>query len=179
MNVRLYRTTESGLATLRRRAFRHVHDLSILTQNAERRGSMVSRVTSDVDTISTFMQWGGVLLIVSLGQLIVATVLMALYSWQLTLLVWSCFLPLFLLLRTFQASRHCGVRRRPRADGRVLAAVSNQWWCVRRSRVRDRGPHGGAHRRRRVATQASTRAQTVVAFTFSTGELVAGLTTAA
>ena len=44
---------------LRVRAFRHVHDLSVLTQNAERRGSLVSRVTSDVDTISQFMQWGG------------------------------------------------------------------------------------------------------------------------
>ena len=65
LNVRLFRTTESGLATLRVRAFRHVHDLSVLTQNAERRGSLVSRVTSDVDTISTFMQWGGLLMVVS------------------------------------------------------------------------------------------------------------------
>ena len=88
LNVRLFRTTESGLATLRVRAFRHVHDLSVLTQNAERRGSLVSRVTSDVDTISTFMQWGGLLMVVSVGQLVVATVLMAIYSWQLTLLVW-------------------------------------------------------------------------------------------
>ena len=44
------------------------------TQNAERRGSLVSRVTSDVDTISTFMQWGGLLMVVSFGQLLVATV---------------------------------------------------------------------------------------------------------
>src|SRR5919199_1445688 len=46
LNVRLFTTTESGLATLRVQAFRHVHDLSVLTQNAERRGSLVSRVTS-------------------------------------------------------------------------------------------------------------------------------------
>ena len=52
MNVRLFRTTETALAGLRVRAFRHVHDLSVLTQNTERRGSLVSRVTSDVDTIS-------------------------------------------------------------------------------------------------------------------------------
>ena len=72
LNVRLFRTTESGLASLRIRAFRHVHDLSMLTQNAERRGSLVSRVTSDVDTVSTFMQWGGLLMVVSVGQLLVA-----------------------------------------------------------------------------------------------------------
>ncbi|WP_159942221.1 MULTISPECIES: ABC transporter ATP-binding protein [unclassified Nocardiopsis] len=102
MNVRLYRATESGLATLRRRAFRHVHDLSVLTQNSERKGALVSRVTSDVDQISTFMQWGGMLLIVSSGQLLVATALMAVYSWQLTLVVWICFLPLLFGVRWLQ-----------------------------------------------------------------------------
>ena len=54
-NVRIFRATEAGLATLRTTAFRHVHDLSVLSQNAERRGALVSRVTSDVDTISTFV----------------------------------------------------------------------------------------------------------------------------
>ncbi|MDX6203596.1 MAG: ATP-binding cassette, subfamily bacterial, partial [Frankiales bacterium] len=73
MNVRLYRSTESGLASLRVRAFRHIHDLSMLHQASERRGSLVSRVTSDVDQISTFMQWGGLLLVVSAAQLVVAT----------------------------------------------------------------------------------------------------------
>ncbi|NYH50940.1 MULTISPECIES: ABC transporter ATP-binding protein [Nocardiopsis] len=102
MNVRLYRATESGLATLRRKAFRHVHDLSVLTQNSERKGALVSRVTSDVDQISTFMQWGGMLLLVSSGQLLVATVLMAVYSWQLTLVVWICFLPLLFGVRWLQ-----------------------------------------------------------------------------
>ncbi|MFV2197866.1 ABC transporter ATP-binding protein [Nocardiopsis sp. LOL_012] len=102
MNLRLYRATESGLATLRRKAFRHVHDLSVLTQNSERKGALVSRVTSDVDQISTFMQWGGLLIIVSSGQLLVATVLMAVYSWQLTLVVWLCFLPLLLGVRWLQ-----------------------------------------------------------------------------
>jgi putative ABC transport system ATP-binding protein len=58
-NLRLFRATESGLSTLRTTAFRRVHDLSVLTQNAERRGALVSRVTSDVDTISTFVPWGG------------------------------------------------------------------------------------------------------------------------
>jgi putative ABC transport system ATP-binding protein len=68
MNVRLFRSVETGLSTLRVRAFRHVHDLSVLTQNAERRGALVSRVTGDVDTISTFLQWGGILLLISVGS---------------------------------------------------------------------------------------------------------------
>ncbi|WP_116245210.1 ABC transporter ATP-binding protein [Nocardiopsis sp. FIRDI 009] len=123
MNVRLYRATESGLATLRRKAFRHVHDLSVLTQNSERKGALVSRVTGDVDQISTFMQWGGLLLIVSAGQLLVATALMAVYSWQLTLVVWICFLPLLFGARWLQkllSRAYLKVRER---TGDMLGAI--------------------------------------------------------
>ena len=45
--------------------FRHVHDLSMLHQQAsQRRGALVSRVTSDVDQLSNFLQWGGIQLLV-------------------------------------------------------------------------------------------------------------------
>ena len=84
VNVRLFRASEAGLASLRIKAFRHIHDLSMLTQNTERRGSMVCRVTSDVDTISQFVQFGGIMLVLSLGQIAVATGLMLFYSPQLT-----------------------------------------------------------------------------------------------
>ncbi len=180
LNVRLFRTTESGLATLRVRAFRHVHDLSVLTQNAERRGSLVSRVTSDVDTISTFMQWGGLLMVVSFGQLLVATALMAYYSWQLTLLVWLCFLPLFVLMRTFQkrvSAAYGAVRERV---GDLLGAVSES--VVGASTVRAYGIEERTGQRIDLAIDrhrsAATRAQALVALTFSTGEVVAGLANA-
>jgi len=181
LNVRLFRTTESGLASLRVRAFRHVHDLSVLTQNAERRGSLVSRVTSDVDTISTFMQWGGLLMVVSFGQLLVATALMAFYSWQLTLLVWVCFLPLFLLMRSFQkrVSGAYGLVRERVGD--LLGAVSES--VVGASTVRAYAIEERTGRRIDGAIErhrsAATRAQALVALTFSTGELVAGLANAA
>ncbi|MEJ7726938.1 MAG: ABC transporter ATP-binding protein, partial [Actinomycetes bacterium] len=181
MNVRLFTVTEGGLATLRTTAFRHVHDLSVLTQNTERRGALVSRVTSDVDTISTFMQWAGLLLVISVGQLVVSTVLMAFYSWQLTLLVWGCFLPLFLLLRHFQklvATAYTRVRERV---GEMLAAISEAVVgapVVRAYAVEDRTSERidtaiEAHR------QSATRAQKIVALTFSSGEIVAGIATAA
>ena len=124
VNVRLFRASESGLATLRLRAFRHIHDLSMLTQNTERRGSMVSRVTSDVDTISMFVQFGGLLLILSLGQIAIATALMLVYSPALTAVVWLCFLPLLLVIRRFQAAvgrAYTQVRERV---GDMLAAIS-------------------------------------------------------
>ena len=59
MTARLFTASERGLATLRIKAFRHVHDLPLLTQNTERRGALVSRVTSDVDQVSQFLVFGG------------------------------------------------------------------------------------------------------------------------
>jgi ATP-binding cassette, subfamily B, bacterial len=180
MNVRLFRASEAGLATLRTIAFRHVHDLSVLTQNTERRGSLVSRVTSDVDTLSQFVQWAGLLFIVSFGQLVVATIIMAVYSWQLTILVWVCFLPLFLLLRFFQrnvSAAYSVVRERV---GTMLGAISESVVgaeVVRAYAIEDRTQDriDAAVDRHRIA---ATRAQKLVAMSFSTGEVVAGIANA-
>ncbi|MFI6531390.1 ABC transporter ATP-binding protein [Nonomuraea sp. NPDC050547] len=180
MNVRLYKSTESSLATLRVRGFRHVHDLSVLTQNTERRGALVSRVTNDVDQISTFMQWGGLMIIVALGQLLVATVLMFIYSWQLTLLVWICFIPLMIALPRFQrllSRAYTVVRER---TGDMLAAVSES--VVGAAVIR---AHAAENRTaERVDTSvdanrsAQIRAQTIVGFVFPLTEIVAALAVA-
>ncbi len=180
MNVRLYRTSETALATLRTKAFRHIHDLSMLHQQAERRGSLVSRVTTDVDQISQFVQFGGILFVVSIGQLIVASALMFVYSWQLTLVVYACFVPLLVCLRFFQ-------RRLARAYGRVRERVGEMLGVIAETVV-------GASVIRAYGVQArtaarlddaiggyrreQTRAQRVSVLAFSTGEIVAGLANA-
>ncbi|SDY20248.1 putative ABC transport system ATP-binding protein [Geodermatophilus africanus] len=177
MNVRLFRTTETALAGLRARAFRHVHDLSVLHQQGQRRGSLVSRVTSDVDQLSTFMQWGGVLGVVSLGQLLVATVVMAVYSWQLTLVVLLCFVPLAIAVRFFAARLAVvyGVVRERVGD--VLAAVSESVVgapTVRAYGIRERTAarlDGAIHRHYR----AQVRAQRTTAAVFVSGEFVAAV----
>ena len=124
MMVRLFTVTETALAGVRVRAFRHVHDLSMLHQQAERRGSLISRVTSDVDTITQFLQFGGVILLVSVGQLTVTLVVMAVYSWQLTLVVLAAFVPAVFLIRHLPASARRGVRGGAAARwATMLAAV--------------------------------------------------------
>lgn len=177
VNVRLFRSSEAGLLTLRTRAFRHVHDLSVLTQNTERRGSLVSRVTSDVDTISMFVQWGGIMLLVSVLQILVATVLMAVYSWQLTLLVWACFVPLLVVLPRMQRGvnrRYAVVREQ---YGAMLGAVSEA--VVGAETIRAYGVAARTQRRIDAAIgatrRAMVRAQGLVAVVFSSGVLVANL----
>ncbi|GAB3445536.1 ABC transporter ATP-binding protein [Phycicoccus ginsengisoli] len=180
VNVRLYRASEAGLATLRLRGFRHIHDLSMLTQNTERRGSMVSRVTSDVDTISQFVQFGGIILILSLGQIVVATGLMVYYSPLLAAVVWLCFVPLLLVIRRFQrvvGRAYTQVRERV---GDLLAAVSES--VVGASTIRAYGVEARTAQRIDAAIDAhraaSIRAQVRSVVAFSSGQLVAGLTLA-
>lgn len=177
VNVRLFRSTEAGLATLRVKAFRHVHELSVLSQSTERRGSLVSRVTSDVDTISLFVQWGGIMLLVSVLQLLAATALMCLYSWQLALLVWACFIPLFLVLRPAQ-QRVSGAYTAVRAKvGAMLGAVSEA--VVGAETIRAYGVGARTRRRMDAAIEehrvAAIHAQKLVSVVFSSGVLVANL----
>jgi putative ABC transport system ATP-binding protein len=181
LNYRLFRTTETALAALRVRAFRQVHDLSMLHQQAARRGSLVSRVTSDVDQMSVFMQWGGILVVTSSGQLLLATVLMAVYSWQLTLLVYACFLPLAIAVPKLQkrlALAYGTVRER---IGDLLGAVSESVvgaQTVRAYAVEDRTAERidtAIDRHYRSAVQA----QKTTVLVFTSGELVAALANAA
>ncbi len=102
MHVRLAMVSETALSGLRIQAFRHIHDLSMLHQASEHRGALVSRVTSDVDQISRFMQFAGLMLMINSFQAILALLAMFVYSWQLGLVV-AGVLPLIILtMRWFQ-----------------------------------------------------------------------------
>ncbi len=181
VNLRLFRSSESGLATLRVKGFRHIHDLSMLTQNGERRGALVSRVTSDVDQISQFVQFSGLMLLMAMGQLLIATVLMFVYSPLLALVVWVCFIPMFVVLRYFQGivgRAYTTVRERV---GDMLAAISES--VVGAATIRAYGV--GERTAQRIDTtveahrRASVLAQIKAVGAFTTGQFVAGVTTIA
>jgi ATP-binding cassette, subfamily B, bacterial len=180
MTKRLFTTSERGLATLRIKAFRHVHDLPLLTQNTERRGALVARVTSDVDQVSQFLVFGGLIFVVSVGQMLVATVIMAIYSWQLAIVVWVCFAPLFLSLRFFQRKLSDAYGTVRRQVGLLLSAIAEP--VVGAAVVRAYAIEPRTQRRIDEAVArhqaASTRAQGFTAFSFSLGGLSAGLANA-
>jgi ATP-binding cassette, subfamily B, bacterial len=181
MNVRLFTVSETALAGVRTRTFRHIHDLSMLHQQSERRGALVSRVTSDVDQISQFLQWGGVILLVSVGQLTVTTIVMLTYSWQLTLVVYLAFAPLVFAIRFFQrrlnklyllVREHVGTMLAAIGESVVGAGVIRAYGVQRRTEARlDDAIERTRH--------AQFRAQRVGVLSFAAGELVAGLAIAA
>ena len=180
VNVRLFTSSENGLAALRLRAFRHIHDLSMLTQNTERRGSLVSRVTSDVDTISAFVQFGGLMLVISVGQIALATGLMVWFSPILAAVVWGCFVPLSFLIRHFQGVVGRAYTRVRERVGELLGAISEAVVgaaTIRAYAIEERTAariDTAIEAHRRAAVGAQLRA--VVAFT--AGQFVSGLTTA-
>lgn len=124
MNRRLFRLAETSLATLRKRAFRHIHDLSLLTQGTEQRGALVSRVTSDVDTVSQFMSFGGIMLVVMSMQLVLATAVMAFYSWPLALVVWICYIPILIIMGSLQKRIRARFQQVRANVGTMLGSVS-------------------------------------------------------
>ena len=124
MHIRLARVSEAALSGLRIRAFRHIHDLSMLHQASEQRGVLVSRVTSDVDQISRFMQWAGLMIVVNAGQALLSMVVMAVYSWQMFLTVMASVPVLLFSIRWFQ-SRLAGAYLKVREMvGRMLGALA-------------------------------------------------------
>ncbi|WP_454856934.1 ABC transporter ATP-binding protein [Promicromonospora soli] len=177
VNVRLFRSAEAGLATLRTKAFRHVHDLSTLTQNTERRGALVSRVTNDVDTVSLFVQWGGIMLLVSALQIVVATGLMLVYSPILTAVVWVAFVPMFLVIRYGQRYVNRAYTLVRERVGAMLGAISES--VVGAETVRAYGVSERTGRRIGGAVEetrrAQARSQVLVAGTFSSGVLISNL----
>jgi ATP-binding cassette subfamily B protein len=84
---RLVVSSAAGLAQLRIRTFDHLHRLSLLELQSERRGALVARVTSDVETIQQFMEWGGVGMVLGVSQVVLAIAVMLFYRWQLTIVV--------------------------------------------------------------------------------------------
>src|SRR5262249_45666035 len=108
------------------------------------------------------------------------TVLMAIYSPLLTVLVWICFAPLLLGARVFQrgvSAAYAKVRERVAdllgaVSEAVVGAATVRAYAVERRTQERIDTAIGNHRRAAVA------AQTRVALTFSAGVLSSGLTTA-
>ena len=85
--VRLVRQASTGLSELRVNVFGHLLRRSVLHVESERRGALVSRVTSDVATLQEFMEWGGVMFLVNGTQVVASLTLMAVYEWRLASIV--------------------------------------------------------------------------------------------
>ncbi len=178
---RLARTSATGLSDLRVRTFAHLHQMSALHVQSERRGALVARVTSDVYRVQDFMEWGGMGMLIGLSQLILAVAAMLYYRWQLAVMVVVGVTLYGLMLFWFQ-------KMLARAHDRVRERVSDSMSALGESIsglpvVRAYGAEGPTLHRVRSAVDAQFQAEfrtfTLGSALFSSAELFAGLLTAA
>lgn len=99
---RVVATAENTLLALRVRTFAHIQRLSIAEHTSQKKGVLTARVTSDVETLTQFAQWGALNWILSVALIIGTVVVMAVYSWQLTLVTLAIYIPLLPILRNIQ-----------------------------------------------------------------------------
>lgn len=111
--MRLMVTAENVIYGLRTRAFSHVHRLSLAHHNESKRGAMVARVTSDIETLSQFASWGAVSWVVNSTVIVVSVLVIAIYSWQLaliTVVVMSPIVPILKFVQKRQLRAYDGLR---------------------------------------------------------------------
>ena len=177
---RLVETSATGLAQLRVKTFGHLHRLSLLELQQERRGALVARVTSDVETMQQFMEWGGMGMILGLAQVTLALLAMVIYSWQLTIVVMigvAMYTGLIVLFQRVLGRAHDRVRERVSdslaATGEAISGLETVRAYGMEDVVRDRVDDT-------LDAQFSAEVRTAVLASslFSSAELFAGLLTA-
>jgi ATP-binding cassette, subfamily B, bacterial len=171
--LRLVSASEASLLGLRVRAFEHIHRLSIAEHEDHRRGALVARVTSDIETLAQFFENGAVAWVVDTLLIAASVAVMAVYSWQLALVVAAVLAPLMLLFRTLQ-------RRQLAAQDVVRTAVAETLGDVSETVggaavIRAYGLEDRTRRRVRGAVQRQYRAHMVgaryLALAFPLGDL--------
>ena len=180
--VRLGRRSEQALYDLRARLIAHIHRISLADHNEERRGALVARVTSDIETLAQFFQWGGLAWLLDGPLMLMVAAVMLAYNWMLALVAFAVAAPLAIVLRVVQRHLVAGLRAGPGAQRRD-AGGDHRGRHRRRDdpRLRRRGARSGRGRRAAIErrTRAQIRANVIGAFLFPSGEMFSVLTVSA
>lgn len=86
--------SEEALYGLRVKLFEHIHGLSIAYHNEEKKGALVARVTSDIETLGQFFSWGALAWLLDGTLVVVIAVIMLSYDWLLALVAFVVAAPL-------------------------------------------------------------------------------------
>ncbi|MFM9085569.1 MAG: ABC transporter ATP-binding protein [Acidimicrobiia bacterium] len=178
---RLGTQAERGLYALRVRLYEHIHRLSLESHREERRGALVSRVTSDIETLTMFFAWGGLTFMLDGALMLAVAAVMLAYDWMLALVALGTSAPLFLVLRRLQARLVAAYEHARGRNAVLLAAVSEL--VAGTETLRAAGAHAPLLRRTRHAVReradAQIRAGVIGAFLFPSGEVFAAFTVTA
>jgi ABC-type multidrug transport system fused ATPase/permease subunit len=179
--TRLGIRAERGLFALRIGLFDHIQRMSLASHNEEKRGSLVSRVTNDIETMTQFFAWGGLTLLLSGTQIIVVGAVMIAYDWRLALIAFVVSAPLVLVLRFVQSRLVVAHRRTRERNAEFLGELSETMAGIETLQAYD-AVDGRIHRigeRADAKASAHIRAGIIGAFLFPSGEVFAVFTVVA
>ena len=121
---RLGQRSETALLDLRTRLFGRIHRIGIEDHNDEKRGALVARVTSDVETLSQFFSWGALSFLLSGSLMSIVAIVMLVYNWLLALVVFVVAAPLVAVLRQVQVRLVKAYERTRAANADLLATTA-------------------------------------------------------
>jgi ABC-type multidrug transport system fused ATPase/permease subunit len=176
--IRLAVRSEQSLYDLRVRLIEHIHRLSLADHNDERRGALVARITSDVETLAQFFQWGGLAwLLDGTLMLLVAGVMLA-YDWILALVAFAVAMPLAFVLRMVQRHLVRAYDATRERNGEMLGSITELVAGSATIRAYEGAEHVAGRTRESVHTRADAQVRTGVigAFLFPSGEVFSVLT---
>lgn len=154
---RLVKVAEQTLLSLRVRAFARLHRLSLADHVDSRKGLLTARVTSDIETLSQFAQWGAISWVVNSVVIMGTIAVMALYSWQLTLVAVVIYLPIMPFLRALQRRQFAAYEIVRTEVGDTLGATSEA--VMGAGVIRAYGYHGQVRTRLKNANDQLRDAQ--------------------
>ena len=170
---RLGRRSEEALYTLRVKLFEHIHRLSVADHSEERKGALVARVTSDVETLAQFFQWGGLAwLLDGTLMLLVASVMLA-YDWVLAVVAFVVSAPLAFVLQRVQRHLVKAYDSARHRNAAVMSQISEVVTGAETLRAYGAGEHFASQAREasRQRSKSFVRAGTIGAFLFPSGEV--------
>lgn len=179
--LRLGTQAEEGLYGLRVRLFEHIHRLSIADHNDERKGSLVARVTSDVETLAQFFSWGALAWLLDGTLMILVAVVMVAYDWMLALVAFVVAAPLIIVLRSLQGRLARAYDEARDQNAEVMTSISEVVSGAETLRAYQAGEHYAASTKQASHRRSNSfiRAGTWGAFLFPSGEVFGALTVAA
>ena len=179
--IRLGVTSERALYDLRVKVIGHIHRLSLADHSEERRGALVARVTSDVETLADFFSWGGLAILLDGALMLLVGAVMLSYDWLLALVAFAVSAPLAWVLRLVQRHLVAAYDDARSKNGEFLGAVTEMVTGAETLRAYDAGPAVGASTKKLAKDRADSfiRAGTIGAFLFPSGEVFSVLTVAA
>ncbi|WP_349827499.1 ABC transporter ATP-binding protein [Brevibacterium litoralis] len=127
---------------LRRRVFLHTQRLDLGYHEKQTSGRLVSRQTSDMESVQQFLSQSLIDAIMSVGQMLFIAVILVVMDWKLALVVFTGFVPLVFITIAAQKTQRTAFRKTRTSIAKVIVHFVETMGGIRAVQAFRRQPHG-------------------------------------